>query len=44
MAILSILAIGIGYRVSIEGRLARYNIDRIKALYLAKAGLVRCKQ
>ena len=41
MAILSMLAIGIGYRVSIEARLARYNIDRIKALYLAKAGLVK---
>jgi general secretion pathway protein K len=43
MAILSILAIGIGFRVSIEARLARYNIDRIKALYLAKAGLVKAQ-
>jgi type II secretory pathway component PulK len=38
---LSILAIGIGFRVSIEARLARYNMDRIKALYLAKAGIVK---
>lgn len=41
MAILSILALGIGFRVSVEARLAKYNIDRIKALYLAKAGVVK---
>jgi hypothetical protein len=32
---------GIGFRVSIEARLARYNMDATRALYLAKAGLVK---
>lgn len=44
MAILSILAIGIGFRVSIEARLARYNLDRLKAVYLAKAGIVKAQE
>jgi type II secretory pathway component PulK len=39
LSILSILALGIGFRVSIEARLAKYNMDGAKALYLAKAGL-----
>jgi type II secretory pathway component PulK len=38
LAILSILAIGIGFRVSIEARLSKYNLDRTKALYMARAG------
>ena len=41
LAILSILAIGIGFRVSIEARLSKYNMDRIKAEYYAKAGIVK---
>jgi len=40
LAILSILAIGIGFRISIEARLSKYYSDRLKALYLAKAGVV----
>jgi len=41
LAILSVLAVGIGFRVSIEARLSKYNLDRIKGLYLAKAGIVK---
>ncbi len=41
IAILSILAIGIGFRISLEARLSKYNMDRLKALYLAKAGVVK---
>ena len=41
LIILSILALGIGFRVSIEARLAKYNMDRLRALYLAKAGVVK---
>ncbi|MDO8524989.1 MAG: type II secretion system protein GspK, partial [Candidatus Omnitrophota bacterium] len=41
LAILSILAMGIGFRVSVEARLAKYNMDRLTALYLAKAGVVK---
>lgn len=41
LAILSVLAIGIGFRVSIEARLSKYNIDRVKAQYCAKAGIVK---
>jgi len=41
LAILSILAAGIGFRVSVEARLAKYNMDGLKALYLARAGLVK---
>lgn len=43
LAILAILAVGIGFRVSIEARLSKYNIDRIKGLYLAKAGLFKAR-
>ncbi len=41
LAILAVLALGLGFRLSIEARLCRYNADGLKALYLAKAGL--CK-
>ncbi len=41
LAILSILALGIGFRISVEARLAKYNIDGMKALYLARAGLYK---
>jgi general secretion pathway protein K len=43
LAILSILAIGIGFRVSIEARLTKYNMDRVKAEYYAKAGIVKAQ-
>ena len=41
LAILSILAMGIGFRVSVEARLAKYNMERLRSLYLAKAGMVK---
>lgn len=44
LAILSILAMGIGFRISVEARLAKYNIDRTKALYLANAGVYKSMQ
>jgi len=43
LAILSILAMGLGFRSSIEARLSKYNIDRLKALYLARAGVIKCQ-
>ncbi|MDD3906285.1 MAG: type II secretion system protein GspK [Candidatus Omnitrophica bacterium] len=43
LAILAILAMGIGFRVSVEARLSKYNMDSAKALYLAKAGAVKAK-
>ncbi len=39
MVILSILALGVGHRVSIALRLSRYQKDSLKALCLAKVGL-----
>lgn len=44
LAILSILAIGIGFRVSVEARLSKYNIDKLKAVYFAKAGIVKARE
>ena len=43
LTILSIFAIGIGFRASIEARLSKYNMDRLKALYLAKAGIYKAQ-
>ncbi len=43
LAILSILAMGLGFRSSIEARLSKYNMDRLNALYLAKAGVIKCQ-
>ena len=41
LATLTILAVGIGHRVSMALRLSRYQRDKFKALYLARAGLNR---
>jgi len=41
MAILSLLAIGIGFRASLEIRLSKFSMDRLKARYVAKAGIVK---
>lgn len=41
LAILVVFAIGLGHRASINLKLARYQRDRLKAYYLAKAGI--CK-
>lgn len=43
MAILSVLALGIGFRSSLEVRLAKFSMDRIETRYLAKAGIVKAK-
>ena len=43
MTILTVLAIGIGFRVSLEMRLSRYNLDRLQARYIAKAGIVKAR-
>lgn len=43
LAILSVLAVGIGFRVSIEARLSKYNIDKLKAAYFAKAGIYKTR-
>ena len=43
LTILSILAVGIGFRVSIEARLSKYNMDKLKAEYYAKAGIVKAQ-
>lgn len=39
--ILTILAVSIGHRVSLALKLSRYHRDKLKALYLAKAGVNR---
>jgi len=39
MAILVIFTLGLGHRASINLRLAKYQKDRLKAAYLAKAGI-----
>lgn len=41
LVILTILAISIGHRVSMALRLVRYQRDKLKATYLAKAGINR---
>jgi len=41
MAILSLLAMGIGFRASLEVRLSKYTVDKLKARYLAKAGIMK---
>lgn len=41
--ILSFLAIGIGFRISMEARLTKYNMDGMKAVYLANAGIAKCQ-
>ena len=41
LAILFLLAVGLAYRVGLELRMTRYAEDRLKAFYIAKAGLSR---
>ncbi len=41
MAILSLLALGLGHRMGLELRLAGYQRDRLKLLYIARAGINR---
>lgn len=44
MAILSLLAAGIGFRASLEVRLGKYAMDRLEGRYLAKAGILKMIQ
>jgi general secretion pathway protein K len=44
LAILSILALGIGLRISIQARLCQYHMDRMRALYLARAGVHKAEE
>jgi type II secretory pathway component PulK len=39
LAILTLFAVGIGFRVGLEIKLTGYRLDRLKALYIAKAGI-----
>lgn len=39
LAILTLFAIGIGFRVGLEIKLTGYKLSRLKALYIAKAGV-----
>ncbi len=41
LAILSLMAIGIGFRTSLELKLAEYQIDSIKARQIAMAGIIK---
>lgn len=41
LAILVLLAVSLGHRVSLALRISRYQRDKLKALYLAKAGINR---
>ena len=41
LGILSVLAVGIAFRLSLELRLSKYFMDKIEAEYLAKAGIFR---
>ncbi|MDD5423052.1 MAG: type II secretion system protein GspK [Candidatus Omnitrophica bacterium] len=44
LAILSVLAIGIGFRMSIEARLSKYAMDKTRALFIAKAGVYKTRE
>lgn len=39
LAILTLFAVGIGFRVGLELKLTGYKLDRLKARYIAKAGI-----
>jgi len=41
VSILAVMAVGIGFRVSVETRLSKYYAESQKALYLAKAGVIK---
>jgi len=44
LAILSLFAMGIGFRASLEVRLSRYAMDKLQARYLAKSGIVKARE
>ena len=39
LMILTLFAVGVGFRTGLEIKLTGYNLDRIKALYIAKSGI-----
>ena len=41
MSILALLALGIGFRASLELRLSKFRMDMLEARYLAEAGIVK---
>lgn len=41
LAILSVLALGVGFRISVELKLNRYAMDRLKARYIAMGAVVK---
>lgn len=41
LAILTLFAIGVGFRSGLEIKLTDYSLDRLKALYIAKGGIKR---
>ena len=43
MAILSLCAMGIGFRASLALRLSKYSLERARAKYLAKAGIAKAR-
>lgn len=44
IATLTVFAMGIGFRASLEARLSKYNMDKTEARYLAKAGLYKAME
>jgi len=42
LALLTLLALGIGTRMGIDVKIMGYSVNRIKARYLARAGILRC--
>ncbi|MDD5440009.1 MAG: type II secretion system protein GspK [Candidatus Omnitrophica bacterium] len=41
VTIVSLVALGVGFRSSLEMRLTRYSFDSLEAVYLARAGIVK---
>ncbi|NQT06345.1 MAG: general secretion pathway protein GspK [Candidatus Omnitrophica bacterium] len=41
LAILTLFAVGVGFRTGLEIKLTGYNLDKVKTLYIAKAGIRR---
>lgn len=43
-AIISLLALGVGFRASLDMRLSKYNFDKLRAASLARAGILKAKE
>lgn len=44
VAIISLLALGVGFRSSLDVRLSKYNLDKLRASYLARAGILKAQE